>query len=145
MASSSLTKKITLKSSDGVTFEIEEVVAQSIMNLTDDVADDIGILVPNVTGKILAKVIEYCKKPVEATSYEKRFELNKWDTQFVKVDYATLLDLIRAAHYLNIKSLFDLTCKTVTYMMQGKIKGKKPEEIRKIFNVVNDFQYLRID
>ena len=44
-------------------------------------------------------------------------------------------DLLRAdpqaANYLNIKTLLDLTCKTVADM----IKGKTPEEIRKTFNV----------
>nr|GEX92369.1 SKP1-like protein 1A [Tanacetum cinerariifolium] len=40
-----------------------------------------------------------------------------------------------AANYLNIKSLLDLTCQTVADM----IKGKTPEEIRKTFNIKNDF------
>jgi hypothetical protein len=41
----------------------------------------------------------------------------------------------KAANYLNIKSLLDLTCKTVADM----IKGKTPEEIRAHFNIQNDF------
>jgi hypothetical protein len=41
----------------------------------------------------------------------------------------------QAANYLNIKSLLDLTCMTVANM----IKGKTPEEIRKTFNIKNDF------
>ncbi|KAF3618396.1 E3 ubiquitin ligase complex SCF subunit sconC [Capsicum annuum] len=40
-----------------------------------------------------------------------------------------------AANYLNIKSLLNLTCQTVANM----IKGKTPEEIRKTFNIKNDF------
>ncbi|MCI06810.1 SKP1-like protein 1B-like [Trifolium medium] len=42
--------------------------------------------------------------------------------------------LAKAANYFNIQSLLDLTCKTIADMM----KGKKPEEIRMIFNTVND-------
>ncbi|KAA8545417.1 hypothetical protein F0562_020201 [Nyssa sinensis] len=42
---------------------------------------------------------------------------------------------MQAANYLNIKSLLDLTCQTVADM----IKGKTPEEIRKTFNIKNDF------
>ncbi|KAH6781390.1 SKP1-like 11 [Perilla frutescens var. frutescens] len=41
----------------------------------------------------------------------------------------------QAANYLNIKSIMDLTCQTVPDM----IKGKSPEEIRKSFNIKNDF------
>jgi len=86
-------------------------------------------------------VIEYCKYHVDnqkagddkpATSED---EIKAWDLDFVKVDQATLFDLILAANYLNIKNLLDLTCQTVADM----IKGKTPEEIRKTFNIKNDF------
>ncbi|OWM88532.1 hypothetical protein CDL15_Pgr002299 [Punica granatum] len=46
--------------------------------------------------------------------------------------YASLNE---AANYLNIKGLLDLTCQTVVDM----IKGKTPEEIRKAFNIKNNF------
>ncbi|QCD82096.1 SKP1-like protein 1A [Vigna unguiculata] len=135
------TKKITLKSSDGEAFEVDEIVAlesQTIKHMIEDDCADSGIPLPNVTSKILAKVIEYCKKHVEATSADEKpteDELKAWDADFVKVDQATLFDLILAANYLNIKNLLDLTCQTVADM----IKGKTPEEIRKTFNIKNDF------
>nr|CAD1818947.1 unnamed protein product [Ananas comosus var. bracteatus] len=115
---------------------------------------------PNVTSKILSKVIEYCKKHVDAAakpsdeagaaaaaaaaaaggvggkaSAVPEDDLKAWDAEFVKVDQTTLFDLILAANYLNIKGLLDLTCQTVADM----IKGKTPEEIRKTFNIKNDF------
>ena len=135
-------RKITLKSSDGETFEVDEAVAlesQTIKHMVEDDCADNGIPLPNVTSKILAKVIEYCKKHVDASKPDDRpsndEDLKAWDTDFVKIDQATLFDLILAANYLNIKSLLDLTCQTVADM----IKGKTPEEIRKTFNIKNDF------
>ncbi|XP_030464129.1 SKP1-like protein 1B [Syzygium oleosum] len=134
-------KKITLRSSDGESFEVDEAVAvesQTIKHMIEDDCADSGIPLPNVTSRILAKVIEYCKKHVESAKSEDRTtedDLKAWDAEFVKVDQATLFDLILAANYLNIKGLLDLTCQTVADM----IKGKTPEEIRKTFNIKNDF------
>lgn len=58
------------------------------------------IPLPNVPGKILSKVIEYCKFHVEAGKQvdnkpaKTEDEIKQWDTEFVKVDQATLFDLI---------------------------------------------------
>ncbi|CAN0884571.1 SKP1-like protein 11 [Linum grandiflorum] len=40
-----------------------------------------------------------------------------------------------AAEYLNIKELLDLTCQKAAHM----ISGKTMEEMRKIFNIKNNF------
>ncbi|KAI4968035.1 hypothetical protein ZWY2020_006653 [Hordeum vulgare] len=148
-------KMITLKSSDGEEFEVEEAVAmesQTIRHMIEDDCADNGIPLPNVNSKILSKVIEYCNKHVQAKPADAGAssdtasaaaaapaapaeDLKNWDAEFVKVDQATLFDLILAANYLNIKGLLDLTCQTVADM----IKGKTPEEIRKTFNIKNDF------
>ncbi|KAJ4916237.1 SKP1-like protein 4 [Raphanus sativus] len=144
-----MSKKIILKSSDGESFEVDEAVAlesQTIKHMVEDdcVAD--GIPLPNVTSVILAKVIEYCKKHVDAAAEAEAgdkdiygntedTELKKWDTEFVNVDQPTLFDLILAANYLNISGLLDLTCKTVADMMVGKT----PEQMRAHFNIKNDY------
>ncbi|KAG7967883.1 hypothetical protein I3843_08G122900 [Carya illinoinensis] len=147
----SSSKKITLKSPDGESFAVDEAVALESMVIKDMIEGnraDKGIMedncadnvipVLNVASKILAKVIEYCKKHVEPANSEDRTsedDLKAWDAEFVRVDQATLFDLILAANYLNIKSLLDLTCQTVADM----IKGKTPEEIRRTFNIRDDF------
>lgn len=41
----------------------------------------------------------------------------------------------QAANYLDIKPLLDVGCKSVANM----IKGKSAEEIRRTFNITNDF------
>ncbi|XP_010428644.1 PREDICTED: SKP1-like protein 1A [Camelina sativa] len=153
MSTTTTTKKIVLKSSDGESFEVDELVAlesQTIAHMVEDDCVDNGVPLPNVTSKILAKVIEYCKKHVEVTASKTDAadgaaagaassaadeELKTWDAEFMKIDQATLFELILAANYLNIKNLLDLTCQTVADM----IKGKTPEEIRTTFNIKNDF------
>lgn len=46
-----------------------------------------------------------------------------------------ITNCFQASNYLDIKPLLDVGCKTVANM----IKGKSPEEIRKTFNITNDF------
>ncbi|PKA60129.1 SKP1-like protein 4 [Apostasia shenzhenica] len=134
--------KIALRSADGEEFAVEAAVAresQTIRHMIEDGCASSEIPLPNVEGKTLAKVLEYCMKHVKASSAgEDRYleeELREWDSDFVKVDQETLFDIILAANYLNIPGLLDLTCKTVADMM----RGKSPAEIRTIFNIKNDY------
>ncbi|RWR79974.1 SKP1 component [Cinnamomum micranthum f. kanehirae] len=83
------TKKITLNSSDGETFDVVEAVAlqsQIIKRMTDDDRIDNGIPISIVTGKILAKLIEDCKKMIGPQ--------RAWDAEFVKVHQAVLPILV---------------------------------------------------
>ncbi|ESQ30628.1 hypothetical protein EUTSA_v10012113mg [Eutrema salsugineum] len=136
-----MSKKIVLKSSDGETFEVEEAVALQSQTVAAHMVEDscVGNEIPleNVTGQILAKVIEYCKKHVvvdgDGVSSE---ELKNWDAEFMKnMDQSTLFHLILAADYLNIESLLDLTCETVVRV----IETKTVEEIRTFFSAENDY------
>ena len=113
---------------------------------TADVGEGEDVPLPNVSARILAKVIEYCTEHVKAETSKTAGkddagkakideELKSWDTEFCKVDQGTLFELILAANYLNMKPLLDLTCLTVANM----IKGKTPDEIRATFNIENDF------
>ncbi|KAI8568757.1 hypothetical protein RHMOL_Rhmol02G0225100 [Rhododendron molle] len=204
--SSSSKKKIILRSSDGVTFEVDEAVAiQSGVirqRVENDCADGVFPLA-NVTSGVLSKVIEYCEKHAKSAAPDSDDraavdQLENFDAQFVKVDQTLLFDLIlavlneifanrnwdihrdhkvfillstqtgevirtlicitvdvsqgcscsvqehmgvvdddtlRAANYLDMKALLDLTCQAVADM----IKGKTPEEIRKTFNCSGEF------
>ncbi|KAB2043231.1 hypothetical protein ES319_D01G002000v1 [Gossypium barbadense] len=135
---SSTSKKVTLKSSDGVIFVVDEAVAlksQTIKNMIEDDCADGEIPTPGVTGNTLAKVLEFCTKHVDDMDDELPTKFKDWDANFAKVDQNTLFYLTLAANFLNIKSLLGLMCQTVADM----IKGKSPEEIRKTFNIENDF------
>merc|ERR1712060_644680 len=103
--------------------------SETVKNMIEYTGVDAPIPLPNVSSKILAKVIEYCKYHVDAEKSTDGKpavdeEVKAWDAEFVKVDQATLFELILAANYLNVANM---------------IKGKTPEEIRKTFNIKNDF------
>jgi len=61
--------------------------------------------------------------------------VKEFDKNFIRVEQSMLFELILAANFLNMQDLLDLGCQTVA----NSIKGKSPEEIRKQFNIKNDF------
>ncbi|KAL8287060.1 hypothetical protein RQP46_004066 [Phenoliferia psychrophenolica] len=139
---------ITLSTSDNETFPVEkEVAIRSVLikNMLDDLPEsDNAIPLPNVSANVLRKVLDWCEhhkkdpEPLETDSDDTRkktTEISDWDQKFIQVDQEMLFEIILAANYLDIKPLLDVGCKTVANM----IKGKQPEEIRKLFNIVNDF------
>ncbi|KAL1787168.1 S-phase kinase-associated protein 1 [Sigmodon hispidus] len=116
---------IRLQSSDGEIFEIEvQIAKQSVAIKTvledlgmDDGGDDDPVPLSNVDAAILNKVIQWYTHqkdnppPEDDGNKEKQMD------------------------DLDIKGLLNVTCKTVANM----IKGKTPEEIRKTFNIKDDF------
>jgi len=108
----------------------------------EDEAQEIPL--PNVKSSILAKVIEFAQhykvepmneieKPLKSANMAE--VVQEWYSNFITVEQEVLFELILAANYMDMKPLLDLTCATVASL----IKGKTPEEIRKTFNIVNDF------
>ncbi|NXI09879.1 SKP1 protein, partial [Irena cyanogastra] len=148
---------IKLQSSDGEIFEVDvEIAKQSVTIKTmlevpgaflwAEPPRECGNKAPAgaVWGALpTGVVIQWCTHhkddpppPEDDENKEKRTDdIPVWDQEFLKVDQGTLFELILAANYLDIKGLLDVTCKTVANM----IKGKTPEEIRKTFNIKNDF------
>jgi S-phase kinase-associated protein 1 len=61
--------------------------------------------------------------------------VQEWYANYISVDRETLFELTLAANYMDVKPLLDLCCATTASL----IKGKTPEEIRRQFNIVNDF------
>jgi len=143
-------QKITLVSNDGAQITVERPVAERSMlikNMMDDLGEDAlstEVPIPNVNESVLKKVIEWCEHhkndPATAAdddsdSRKKTTDIEEWDQKFMQVDQEMLFEIILASNYLDIKPLLDVGCKTVANM----IKGKSPEEIRKTFNITNDF------
>ncbi|XP_042503378.1 SKP1-like protein 1A [Macadamia integrifolia] len=142
----SSTEILSLKSSDNEIFEVKkEVVLESITlrgMVEEDEFSDTLIPLPNVEGKILSKIIHYCQKHTEARAKVNGSEgaadskeIKDFDSEFINVDDKTLLGIILAANYLNIKDLLDLGCQKIA----DNIKEKSVEDVRKTFNIKNDF------
>ncbi|RYP73156.1 hypothetical protein DL771_003792 [Monosporascus sp. 5C6A] len=142
--------KVRLQSNDGKQVEVDKQVAERSI-LIKHLLEDLGegsvnetIPVPNVNEAVLRKVIEWCEHhrndPLQTTDEDsdnrkKTTDIEEWDQKFMQVDQEMLFEIILASNYLDIKPLLDVGCKTVANM----IKGKSPEEIRKTFNITNDF------
>lgn len=167
MASADEKKKmVTLQSSDGELFEVEEAVAlqsETIKNMVEDGCADSAIPLPNVTSKILAMVIQYCMKhhhadaASESSSNDKNKELaesgegtssnrkknkeaekslKKWDAEFVKV-------LDRPTLFELILAANFLNIEGLLYLtckvVADSIKDRSLEESRQILNIKSDY------
>jgi len=141
------TEKMFLQSKSGVKCPIDIHHARmcgTIANMLDDIEDD-DIVIPlnNIKLNILEKVVYFCEKSPNAyteSSEEEQLEmrtkpLEGFDLEFVKVPLATLFEMILAANFLDLKPMLDVCCKAVAEM----IKGKTPDEIKKVFGVEGDF------
>ena len=72
---------------------------------TETGGEDTKVPLPNVHSKILSKVLEYCnfhvaasKKNTDDKPAKTEEEVKTWDSDFVKVDQATLFELILVCH-----------------------------------------------
>lgn len=149
-ASNEDTRTVHLVSLEGESFDVPLSVAKMselVKTMIDEEQDEEEaqeIPLPNVKSSILAKVIEFqqhykkepmneIEKPLKSANMSE--VVQEWYSNFIAVEQEVLFELILAANYMDIKPLLDLTCATVASL----IKGKTPEEIRKTFNIVNDF------
>lgn len=130
---------ILLQSSDGQVFEAQKgAVLRSVLiakklqlrrKSHDNDKDKSPVVLDEIDGETLEKVIKYCDRHYEVDfSPDDEASVNsldEFDVGVVNVDQTTFFNLIEAAYYLNIKSLIDLTCGALS----KKIKGKNYEEI----------------
>lgn len=136
--------KLSLEKNPNESIEVPiEVINMSgtIKNMLDDLGNESNVPIPiaNVRPEIFTKIVEYCvyhiEHPIVDKYDSKKEDIVPFDAKFLEVDQSMLFEIILAANFLDIKSLLDTSCKTVANM----IKGKSPEEIRKTFNIKNDF------
>ena len=140
-------KKITLLSSDGQKFEISSKAVQRsvlVKGIIEDYPDDAEVPLNNVKSNILQKIKEYLEhyenadpKEIDRPLPSQKFEecVESWDFKYIDVDLELIFELILGANYMDIKPLLELASAKVASI----IKGKTTEEIRKTFNIQNDF------
>merc|ERR1712173_559110 len=99
------------------------------------------IEIKKVSSPILKLIVKYLThhkgkvpgeiaKPIRSVKMEKIVE-DEWDAQFInKQPKRTIFQIILGANYMDIKSLLHLGCAKIATM----IKGKSPEEIKKILS-----------
>ncbi|KAJ5645595.1 hypothetical protein N7507_011606 [Penicillium longicatenatum] len=127
---------ISLMSSDDALVTVERAVAERsilIKNMLEDLGERDR---PQESDRVVRSPQE--RPPTAGDDDDNRrktTDIDEWDQKFMQVDQEMLFEVILAANYLDIKALLDVGCKTVANM----IKGKSPEEIRKTFNIQNDF------
>jgi S-phase kinase-associated protein 1 len=140
-------KMITLVSSDGEKMQISAKAAQRsqlVKGIIEDYPDDAEVPLNNVKSSILKKIKEYLEhyqdsdpkeieRPLASQNYQDCVEA--WDFEFINIELDTIFEIILAANYMDIKPLLELASSKIASI----IKGKTPEEIRKIFNIQNDF------
>ena len=142
-----MSEKVKLLCSDGEEVELDLEIAEKsvlIKGLIDDSGLEESIPLPNVKKPILEKVVESCAylKDQTAPEIEKPLKsvdmasvVDPWYANYINLEQEVLFELIMASNYLDIKPLLELACAKVASM----IKNKSIPEIRKFFNIENDF------
>ncbi len=140
-------KKITLVSSDGEKIEISSKAVQKsvlVKGIIEDYPDDAEVPLKNVKSNILKKIKEYLEhyensepKEIERPLPSSEFKdcVEEWDYNYINVELEMIFEIILGANYMDIKPLLELASAKVASL----IKGKTTEEIRKLFNITNDF------
>jgi S-phase kinase-associated protein 1 len=160
---SSSSIKITLKTSDGEVFEVEEAVAMEFVTVKsffedDAVSQSTPMPLPNVSSFALSRVIVYCRRILEIRAKlptvstasdaeageeelkeaEKKVkeERKAFEAEFLKEESNEgIKELILAANYLDIKEMLEFLNQSVA----NRIQNKSVEYVRNFFGIENDF------
>ena len=140
--------KVILISSDGEKIETSAkaamrstLIKDSIQDCRDDI---IEFTANNVKGNILKKIVEYLEhykdtepKEIERPLPSQNFKecVDEFDFNFTEIDLDMIFEIILASNYLDIKPLLELASAKVASIL----KGKTIEEIRRTFNITNEF------
>jgi S-phase kinase-associated protein 1 len=145
-------KLVTLESNDGVKVVIPIEVAnlcvtlRNLLEFQSDRGEQGGkaIPLPNISADCLKVLCDYGKdylenKPPKAPESEpgatKPLVFAAWEEKYKVIDPIKLTEMAKSASYIEFPEYLDLCVRAVA----SHIKGKKTEEIRATFKLVNDF------
>ena len=118
----------------------------SSQEISSENEETFTINLENITSQVVSKIIDFLEKYDNSPFNKIEKPLRSDDLSYcVSQEYLDFLDsmgdmellfeVIKAANFLEIESLLDLTCAKVATML----KGKSVEEIRQTFGIENDF------
>jgi S-phase kinase-associated protein 1 len=125
-------------------FKVDRETLHMSTTITDIIEDTLQttITIPHITADIMEMVIEYCTMHKGETPDYEEDDIPVKDQVFCskngggddpsKAKY--LQRLIEGANYLNVKPMFDLCCRTLAEMLEGK----STEEMRELLGLVDD-------
>merc|ERR1712098_923056 len=117
----------------------DAMMCNLVKSIVEGDSDVDRIEIKKVQGDILELIVSYLKhhkgkvpqeiaKPIRSVKMEKIVE-DEWDAKFINgLSKKTVFQIILGANYMDIKSLLHLGCAKIATL----IKGKSPEEIKKI-------------
>ncbi|WOK98370.1 hypothetical protein Cni_G07081 [Canna indica] len=134
------TSYIWIQTTDELVQQVEEEIAalcplirREMLRTRMGSSKNNPILLPEqVTPAILSLILHYCRFHHVPGHSDK--ERKSFDEKFVKIDPDRLVDLVSAAHSLELRPLVDLTSRAIARI----IEGSSNDEIREIFHVPDD-------
>ncbi|KAL8111545.1 hypothetical protein AgCh_019309 [Apium graveolens] len=130
---------IWIQTSDGTVQEVEQGIAMLCPYIAHEMSAGLGSSKTNpislssrVKPNSLSLIFDYCRfhgLPGRSNKERKTFDEN-----FLRKDTSSLCELVNAAHYLQLRPLYEKTCSAIA----RKIEDESPEEIRRLFNFPDD-------
>lgn len=154
---------IKLQSLDGKIFEVDEMTVRqsvTIKTMLDTLKPTTNnqdktiepILLSTIKGKTLKKILKWCEYH-KYDEIDEEFDReddwrdnykvnNDWNKHFLQsLSRDALFEIVIAANYLDIQSLYNAGCKIISVM----IEDKSPRAIQKLFGIKADLTEAEVE
>uniref|UniRef100_A0A915CR10 Skp1-related protein n=1 Tax=Ditylenchus dipsaci TaxID=166011 RepID=A0A915CR10_9BILA len=144
LSSSSQEVVVTTKDGDQLTVDASLLRQCKALGLTEGANQPANLTVNEVSTPIFKKVLEWCeehkdlKEPVvqdhPITGERIRFILNNYEKKFFDIPADEIMELLTAANYLNLESMYLFGCQSMAVLLNNK----SLEEVRKLLKLQDD-------